>query len=800
MKRSNSLSQWYRQLLIVFTAIIILPLAGCEGDAGTPGADGQTGLTGPSIAPLAGSTELNFEITGVTINSAPVVSFKVTNQDGVAVAGFADSDLRFNIAKLMPGSPARWQNYINHEKDGLTHGYQERASTGGSLVDNLNGSFVYTFATDITDPAQTCPTAPCNDADGNTLDLSYQASLTHRVSMQQGNRALPLANVAYDFVPDGSAVTTTRDIVKTETCNQCHNQLAMHGGGRIEVKLCVTCHNPGTTRQGKVGTVDEDLTVDFGPMIHKLHMGEDLPSVAAGGDYAINGYRGSAVSFKDVVFPQSINNCTKCHDGTPGAANETAEGDNWKTVMSKAVCSSCHDDVYFGAASATSYQTTSHVTKSGITDPDDSTCTSCHGPGTAKDVAVMHAVPVNLAATKFQYNILEICGTAVDTGSPSCAVASAPTVKFSVSDPTGATTHGYGNLYDVVGTLPGTDPVTDRDPEFGTSASLNVLTAWDSSDYSNAGGAGSRPARASSLAAISNAVDNNDGTFTITLAALPATVTGGSGAVAIEGHPRGQSDLSTTTFDISVPVKGAVAYFGIGADPAVTRRVAVDVETKCDQCHNQLSLHGNNRADNAQLCVMCHNPRNTDIGRRDTVTNGVPEIGLDGKREETVDMKVMIHAIHAGAKSGHGVRENGIVLYGYGNNAHEYGHVRFPGILTSCTACHNSGTYELDGKWAAPLQNGILATTVQSAPDDSVLTKAAYDVQMADQTDDLMTTPTAAVCSACHDSKLAEVHMETIGGAKFLANKAAIDTSYETCSVCHGPGKAADVAVVHGVK
>jgi OmcA/MtrC family decaheme c-type cytochrome len=178
---------------------------------------------------------------------------------------------------------------------------------------------------------------------------------------------------------------------------------------------------------------------------------------------------------------------------------------------------------------------------------------------------------------------------------------------------------------------------------------------------------------------------------------------------------------------------------------------------------------------------MCHNPRNTDISRRSGV-------GIDGKLEESIDLKRLIHAIHAADRDQHGFRENGIVIYGYGGSTNDFSHVRFPGILNDCTTCHNSGTYELSGKWEMPLQNGILASTISSGMD------------VADQTDDLYTTPTAAVCSACHDGALAQAHMENLGGAKFAADKTAIDGSMETCAICHGPGKIADLNVVHEIE
>lgn len=630
----------------------------------------------------------------------------------------------------------------------------------------------------------------------------------------------PATNPIKDFRPDGGAITLQREIVKIENCNSCHNQLALHGGGRIETKYCVTCHNPGSTDP------DTGNTVDFKVMVHKIHYGEDLPSVAGpdgiieddpltvGIDesadnipYQIIGYGGSVHDYSTVVFPQDIRNCTKCHDGDDPTTTtvvenpDTPQGNNWKTKPSEEACGACHDDIYFGAAPV-GFRTVPHPGGS----QTNAECFDCHVSGgfglPEWEVEAAHANPVKVAEAKFEFDILSICGTPVGSD-PDCPLNPAViTVEFSVSDPTGATTHGHGNLYDVAGPTN-----ADRDPEFGASASLNILTGWDSSDYTNVDGLGSRPSRANSLSALTNAVHVANGVYTIDLAALPVVLTSGSGVVAIEGHPRAETVIGSGTFDVSIPVRGEVAYFGINGSAVVERRVAVDIANKCDNCHDKLSLHGNNRADNAQLCVICHNPRNTDIGRRDVTVSGVPDISpLDGQTEEAIDFKILIHSIHAAQKDdpdtpaveGHGFREKGIVVYGYGNNAHDYGHVRFPGILNDCTTCHNTGTYELSGRWATPLQNGILATTVLSSPTGT--DAPSYALEMADQTDDLYSTPTAAVCSACHDGALSQEHMEFIGGAKFDVDQATIAASFETCSVCHGPGNIADVKVVHGVE
>jgi len=656
-------------------ALVVSFLAGCSGDDGDDGEPGETVIIG--LLPASSATSLDIDIDEVEVNSAPVVTFSARDASGVPIAGLTTSHVRFNIAKLVPGSmgnPNNWQNYINRERSGaggtFLQGHYERIED--NLEDLGNGQYRYTFGTDITDPAATV---------GN---ISYDPSQTHRVAMQISG--FPATNPIHNFRPDGSPITLEREIVKIENCNSCHNKLALHGGGRIDTKYCVTCHNPGST------DADTGNTVDFKVMVHKIHHGENLPSVAFGPDliegtgddgtgvYQIIGYGGSVHDYSTVVFPQDIRNCTKCHDGTDP---DTTQGDNWKTQISMQACGSCHDNIDFSKDGSAAGANDPLGHPGGIVS-DNSECVTCHASGRiAGSIEESHALPVNVAVSKYKFNILEVCGTPVpvDPGDldPNCTIGPlTPTVKFSVSDPTGGV-HGYGSDYDVV-----------NDPEFGAGASLNILTAWDSSDYNNDGGAGSRPARANSLS-LSNikatATDNMDGSFEVTLAALPGTLTGGSGAVAMEGHPRGESVVGSGTFDISVPVRGEVAYFGINGEPMVERRVAVDIAGKCDNCHRLLSLHGSNRSDNAQLCVMCHNPRNTDIQRRDITVPGVPDVSpLDGKTEEAIDFKILIHSIHAAqrddpdteAVEGHGFREKGIVVYGYGNNAHDYSHVRFP--------------------------------------------------------------------------------------------------------------------------
>lgn len=808
----------FRTLANLFVVCALaVGVAGCSGEDGAPGAPGSN----VGVAALADATSLNFTITSVTIASPPVVKFSVTNQDGVAVAGFADTDLRFNIAKLVPGSPTKWQNYINRSSGGAVQGSQERSRTGypwGALVDHENGTYTYTFATNITDASATCP-APCTDAEGVALDTSYQPTLTHRVTIQQANSLLPKANATYDFVPGGGAVSTTREIVKTATCNECHNQLAVHGGTRVETKLCVTCHNPGSWVAGTPNT-----PVDFKVMIHKIHQGEELPSVQAGTPYMV----GSA-DFSTVVFPFSAYRlgdtraCAKCHDGTDSAAtNYTVNGNNWKTQPSKAACSSCHDDVYFGVSpdAAKPYQTVSHmtlITNAGgvaVADPADSLCISCHASGQlAGSIEVKHDLP-NLLKTEglnYQFNIVAICGVAVGSN-PVCAPGVTPTVKFSVTNPVAGTTYDIQN-----------DAAFKCVAGVGLPASVSILVGWNNTDENNVS-SGSDPAQPLTnsvlesysggvCSANSKVAANGDGTFTLTFTSktIPASGVTGSGRAALYG--RVTKDVDSDGTKDTVRIKAAYKDFGITDTTPVARRTVVDI-AKCDKCHDQVSLHGDSRTNEPGLCVNCHNPNATDVTKRPK-TGGIPDatLTLDSKKEEAIDFKRLIHGIHAAAKTdytgatAYGFRNKGLVIWGYGNSQNDFSGVRFPGILNDCTTCHATksvngttyGTYELVGTWEVPTVSGVLGSTIDTAP--SATDAGTLATGLATNADDLNITPTAAVCSSCHDGDVAKSHM-TLNGALFSATQATINTGtvLEACAICHGPGRTADLKVVHSIK
>jgi OmcA/MtrC family decaheme c-type cytochrome len=75
-------------------------------------------------------------------------------------------------------------------------------------------------------------------------------------------------------------------------------------------------------------------------------------------------------------------------------------------------------------------------------------------------------------------------------------------------------------------------------------------------------------------------------------------------------------------------------------------------------------------------------------------------------------------------------------------------------------------------------------------------------VRQADLTT-LVNSPITSACSSCHDTTTASLHMKQNGGVLY-ATRASVGgaslVNTETCLTCHGAGKVADAAAIHGAK
>lgn len=301
------------------------------------------------------------------------------------------------VISYIPKGEAQYRSYttrvFTNKKTGATV-TDPWMDAGGTIAKTADGSYVYTFAT---------------RAPGG-----YDPTVTHTVGGQasrdltQFGMAKYADNAVFNFVPDGSAVSVVRDVVRTATCNsRCHDPLAVHGNNRLKTELCILCHQP--QNQDPYGG-----SLNFPVMIHRLHRGSDLPSVKKGTPLMINNN-----DFSGVVFPAGIRNCEVCHDPNSGAAQK----DNWFLKPSRAVCGSCHDDVNFDSG-------TNHVSLPQIS---DNQCSTCHIPqGELEfDASIKGAHLDPRFSSGLPGVVFDI--TSIDDGAP----GKNPTVAFTIKDKAG---------------------------------------------------------------------------------------------------------------------------------------------------------------------------------------------------------------------------------------------------------------------------------------------------------------------------------------------------------------------------
>jgi OmcA/MtrC family decaheme c-type cytochrome len=864
------------------------------------------------------ATEFNATITGVTVASPPVVNFKVTNQFGVPVVGLAlptkaatatvprYQNFAFSMAKLVPGpagpvagttgGPSKWVSYIVTTVPTATAaatGTRPSTDNNGSLVDNGDGTYRYTFYRDITQAkAQVdAMTFTGNNRAADLGDLTYDPNAVHRVAMSISGNApgtgtntanevqvvpgIPLSkpnNAIYDFIPaTGQAVPETapgqRLIVDKASCNECHGQLggvpgtegaSFHGGNRYDPRFCVTCHTDqrkfgraASTSTNNVFTgstyVADGVTLgNFPVLIHQVHKGELLVK---------EGYNYAGVLLNHTRFPQDIRNCSKCHDSTaPKVAPQAA---NFKNVPSRLACGSCHDGINWatgqGVTNAAADQAkiegttpvaTGHI---GGAQADDSRCSLCHDATSIEKVYHLAITPPNPAnalavtggnnntaaawiaskdnnlptgAIKVTYDVSSVSrnaskqpvivfkmlqnGVAVPfntsgtgktemwdnfMGSPSAYfVFAVPQDGIAAPSDFNATASSYlRSIWNGSATGSGAGTMTGPDANGNYTVTLTGVTIPDNAVMLTGGIGYSYGLRTSMPLTQTNLVDNSlaDPTRKGRFATAPATATG-----LTPGMPNQLGGLIVVSEDVQRVATGA---FG--------RRPIVE-DKRCNACHEELgafaieSFHAGQRNDGT-TCSWCHTPNRASGGW-------------------SADSTSFIHAIHAASK-----RQVPFTWHATSTD-HSYGDIGYPGVLNRCETCHLPGTYDFSASASASQEANRLyrtdasGTPLPATPTDLQLFIAPPVIDAAPGTNygsgfsfnaatgvttpaagtNLVSSPTAAVCTSCHDGAQAQAHMRANGGSIYAPRSAAL-ANKEQCLVCHGSGKIADIKAVH---
>ncbi len=537
------------------------------------------------------------------------------------------------IAAYIPNDQEQYVSYTTRMASGLAIAMtsQAGADTGGKTTQTADGQYQYVF--------------------GIKALSGFDASATHTIGIY-GSRNLSefslgtnYASTTFDFVPDGSPVAKVRDVIKTASCNKCHDQLSAHGGSRRGIETCVLCHTPQTV------DADTGNTVDLKVMAHKIHMGSQLPSVIAGKPYRIIGFQNSVNDWSSVVYPSDPRRCESCHEQNTGAKQAAA----YLTQPTRAACGSCHDDVNFASGE-------NHAAGPQVS---DNQCSTCHTPQGELDFDASikggHVVPAeSRMLSGIVANILNVTGG---------TAGNAPTVAFSVKDNRGQAI-----------------PL----PQLG---SLSLTMAGPASDfgYTSFGSDVMTPGYVTESATA--AACAGDGTCSYTFQhGVPSGATG-TYSIGIESR-RTETLLPNTTKQMSVTYGAInkVINFSVDGSSVQPRRAVVDINN-CNKCHTMLSVHGTLR-NQTEYCVLCHNPANTDAARRPTATNPADK----AQPPQGIDFDFMVHRIHTGENLN--AANKSYTIVGFGGSHNDFTDVRYPamsaqgaaGDTRNCSMCHLNGS------------------------------------------------------------------------------------------------------------
>jgi OmcA/MtrC family decaheme c-type cytochrome len=669
-------------------------------------------------------------ISSVMIDSGGLitVTFTLTDAAGVPLTPSLSSTsdpnkarTRFAIAHVENYSGggefdnqfSRYVNDVNATRPGF--------DSGGTLttIDPAAGMYRYTFKTML--PADFDPT--------RTYTVGMQTDRTYQ-GQQLG------VDPVFDVVPAGGT-PQIREAVTTEQCNSCHAPLIAHGNRR-EVRLCLLCHT-------EAAVDPKGTTIDFRNMIHKLHRGKDLPSVVNGPpgsfygifsnfsqSYAIFAQKDDNGMVTGIGFPHAIQECLTCHAEGPTSVY-------YHDRPSAAACATCHDDVNPSQSdTAAGPPGTNHFQSRGYADGD---CTFCHTADSGKefDISVVGAHVVPERSKRLQGLNFSI------TGITNHAAGEAPTISFKVTDNAGTALRDLSGLNRVGFAISG--PTTDY---------ARVLTP------TAVGGGAS--------GALVGPDDMDVFQYTPTTA-IPADATG-TWSLGVEAR----RSVTLTAVDpipnktVNEAAVNQVVTFTVDDSTAEMRRLVVEVQ-RCGNCHGEFSkdfsIHGGLR-NQTEYCVLCHNPNNSDVARRQRD----PAAVAAGDAVSSIDFKVMIHKIHRGEN----LEQQPYLIYGFGSaplnySINNFGEVRFPGDLRICTTCHASGTYLFP-----PFPGTALGTQV-----------AHLDPATGNPIIDGRLGPIRSVCTSCHDGEDAMAHAET----------QTTGSGVESCPVCHEEGRAFAISELH---
>jgi OmcA/MtrC family decaheme c-type cytochrome len=507
-----------------------------------------------------------------------------------------------------------------------------------------------------------------------------------------------------------------------------------------------------------------------------------------------------------VSFPRDLRECDVCHGGAPQEYEILY-------AVSRRTCSGCHPEVWFDSTPITDAV---HFAHTGGPQPDETKCASCHVVSTPPQklyapLAEIHQLPRRSPRNNSPSVVILRVQDLVPGGVPNGSGGTkGPTVVFKLQD-------RAGDLLQPNAPSPAMDTAPTPSPVPRAFSSLTIRIAGPiAPDFSGAPLLNSTDAGNPNLLTLVADPATHELSYTFA-STLPAGAAG-TFAVGVEGRRRAtpaRYDTATDTFNwpytgeaVTESPDNPVVYVDTATgswtagtpDAAVPRRTVVG-QDKCARCHGErFELHGGNRHQ-VRFCVMCHTPDRTDWGTALGVPSptGRPKLSpsgsvnlagtFDGIEERSIHLKVLVHRIHTGGRSGAAALDliQPYLVYGFGTSPLFFDDVRFPGDLRDCTLCHEARSYLLE---AVPA--GALPTIANEGPTlrhVSTLDALGNPVlpTSTHAPGEPSTPPLQAACLGCHAT-----------GAALLHSASHTVSGVEQCAQCHSRGSLS-VDVSHGL-
>jgi OmcA/MtrC family decaheme c-type cytochrome len=534
---------------------------------------------------------------------------------------------------------------------------RQPGSESSGAFSGADGAFTYVFASAM--PAGFVPT--------ETLRVGVFLS-----GVTVGSRT---TTSTFDYRPAGGT-PAPRDTVLVANCDRCHGMRSAHGGKRVGVKICLTCH---TWQNSDPDTVDpaaldgatpatDPNPLEFGRLVHRIHRGKNLPTLyqaAAGGTavpapalpsaaalplpffpgrnpgvpgrkFSVVGYQSREFVFGRVVnrtdnqmparvvpegiaYPRDLRECDACHGGAPQEYEILY-------AVSRRTCSGCHPEIWFDGTPITDAV---HFAHPGGPQADETKCAACHVVSTPPQklyapLAEIHQLPRRGPRSNTPSVVIQRVTDLVPGGVPDGAGGKkGPTVVFKLQD-------RAGDLLQPNAPSPPNDTGVTPSPVPRAFQSLTIrITGPTTPDFSGAPPINSTDAGNPSLLALVADPVTHELSYTFA-STLPASA-GGTWAVGIEGRRRATpahydtandrfnwpytgETVSESPDNPVVYVATATGQWSASSPGAAVPRRSVVAQEKCARCHGQrFELHGGTRHQ-VQWCVFCHTPDRTDWG------------------------------------------------------------------------------------------------------------------------------------------------------------------------------------------